>query len=106
MTDLTQNAYQLKPPEELSAPGNGEWILIPIRNNGSREAAVTLSGTASWSGKVQGTNSTREDVIAGNAVAVDWPNGEISSVTNRVLFNFTAVRQVNVSGTTKLEVNA
>ena len=106
MQDMPGNAFQLSPPEVLDSPGNGEWILIPYNRNGQREAAVTLSGTASWSGRVEGTNSPVSDVRDDTAVAVAWPDGTVNAATNRILFTFTAIRQVNITGTTRLEVNA
>lgn len=106
MSDMPGNAFELNPPEVLDSPGNGEWILIPYARNGQREAAVTLSGTATWSGRVEGTNSPVSDVRNDTAVAVAWPDGTVNTATNRILFTFTAIRQVNLAGTTRLEVNA
>lgn len=104
--DINQNAYELRPAETLTSAGDGESVLLPIRPDGRREAAVTLSGPASWSAKVQATNSTVADVRNDTAVWFDWPDGVVSATTNRIIYNATAVRQVNSAGTSKMEVNS
>lgn len=106
MSGERRNAYELREPETLTSPGNGEWIIIPVSVDGRREAAVTLSGTSTWSGRVEGTNSPMSQVEDDTAIPVIWPDGVVSQTTNRILFTFTAIRQVNITGTTTIEVNA
>lgn len=90
--------------ETLSAPGNGEWILIP---NGSISISAALDAI-SGSGKVQATLDL--EAIRNNTAPsgiVDWTPGSISgAVDSDVLNPAIAVRQVNASGTTILTIVA
>ena len=106
MAGERRNAYELREPETLTAAGNGEWIIIPVSVDGRREAAVTLSGTSTWSGSVEATNSPLSQVLDDTAVAFAWPEGVVNTTTNRIIYTATAVRQVNNAGTTTIEVNA
>jgi hypothetical protein len=49
----------------------------------------------SGSGKVQTTTSLREDLEAGNAVWMDWTNGEVTTLTQDSAVAPNAIRVVN-----------
>ena len=89
--------------ETLSAPADGDTILLPDESGRMDSVMVSLVVTAGG-GKVQYTISNRADVIAGNAVWYDWDAGAVVANTTDVMYHVSAVRQVNTSGTTKLEV--
>jgi len=89
--------------ETLTETGNGEWVLT---QNGIENIGVTLKVTAG-SGKIQHTHSTKEEIAAGTETAIDWEDGVVTSSTASTFFNSVrAIRQVNTSGTTKLEYYA
>ena len=85
--------------EELSSPGNGAWILKP---NGTSGMGVTLS-ISSGSGKVQATTDSIDKVINDTAEGVDWDLGTVSGTVQDTAIQLTAVRQVNISGTTTIK---
>ena len=86
--------------EELGAAGNGKWYLMP---KGVLGGSVTLE-VVSGEGKIQFTTSPVAKVKDGSAVAVDWPEGSVTSTTANSFNPVTAVRQVNASGTTRLHL--
>jgi len=88
--------------EELTSPGNTDWILKP---NGTDGMGVTLE-ISSGSGKVQATTSSVDDCIANTAVAVDWDLGTVSGTVQDSCIQVTAIRAVNESGTIKLHAVA
>jgi len=90
--------------DTLSSSGNGNAVIIPP---GVDSVQVALMPTAG-SGKIQATLDKYEDVIDDpDAVDwVDWPSGVIAIGTQDSVNPPTAVRQVNVTGTTKMNVVA
>lgn len=88
--------------ETLSSPGNGVWIKNP---NGILGSAVTLE-ISGGSGKVQATTSLMSKVDADLAVGVDWAQGVVTGTIQDYVIPVTAIRQVNVSGTTKITVRS
>jgi hypothetical protein len=88
--------------EVLTSPGNGAWILKP---NGTNGMGVTLS-ISSGVGKVQATTDSIDNIINGSAEGVDWDLGTVSGTEQDSAVQLTAVRQVNISGTTKIKVVA
>ena len=89
--------------EELSAPGNGAWIFIPA---GAKAVVCTMSFPGGGSGKVQTTTDPVLDVkddVAG-ITAADWVDGTVMVTTSNVCAPVTAIRQVNVSGNSKLTI--
>jgi hypothetical protein len=89
--------------ETLDAPGNGKYILIPANIKG---VSVTLGLDAASTGKVQASTSTIYDIKDDNAIWVDWDYGIVSSTSQDYMLPATAIRQVNLSGSTKLELRA
>lgn len=89
--------------ETLESPGNGEWILVPA---GITSINCTLYFSGGGSGKIQTTSSSIEKVNANNAVAVDWPHGEVSDTTQDTTSPVTAIRQVCVGATSILALRA
>jgi len=87
--------------ETKSSPGNGQWILKP---NGTIAMGLMLAVTGS--GKVQATNSSIDEIEAGTEIAFDWPQGIVIINTVDEVTQVTAIRQVNISGTTILLVTA
>lgn len=88
--------------EELTSPGAGHAILFPT---GIENIAVTLTPSGG-SGKVQATTSSIERIKEGLAIWVDWDAGTVTASTQDYCSPVTAIRQVNVSGDTLLEVRA
>ena len=86
----------------IAAPGNGDAVLIPAS---VRQISVTLKVTAG-SGKVQTSTSTVEAVVAGTADWVDWDHGVAIATLTDVCSPVTAIRQVNASGTTQIQMRA
>ena len=90
--------------ETLDTPTNGDWILIPT---GVQSVAVTLDAT-SGSGKIQVSSDSLYDITNDTATKVkDWDAGLLTgTLDNDVFFPCTAIRQVNISGTTSIGVRA
>jgi hypothetical protein len=84
--------------ETLAAPGNSDWILVP---KGKSTVSVALNPTAG-SGYVEYTLSNVATVKTGSPVAVIWDAETVTTYTDDVLFKVTAMRLVNVSGTTQM----
>ena len=88
--------------EILTSPGAGDYILVPA---GVNQIAACLSFTAG-SGRLETTVSKKADVIADTAIWVAWPHGDVSVDTQDVCSPVAAIRQVNVSGISKMELRA
>lgn len=88
--------------DELSAPANGDSVLIPTT---VKSVAVTLE-VSGGTGKVQATTSPISDVQNDTAVWIDWNAGEVAATTQDGIIPATAIRQVNTAGTTRLLVRA
>lgn len=90
--------------ETLNATGNGQWILIPT---GVQSVAITLDATLG-SGKIQVSSDSLIDIKNNIASKViDWDAGIVTNaLSNDVFFPCTAIRQVNISGTTSIGVRA
>lgn len=88
----------------LSTASNGDTVIIP---ENIKNISATLEIT-SGSGKIQTTTSLLNDVInnPGSVVWVDWDMGVISTTEQDSCLPVTAIRQVNVSGTTKMILRA
>ena len=97
----TGSKYQFT--QNLTAPGNGEWIIID-----KRFIAVILSSTGD--GRVEITtgsltNIQNDTVNAGSIVA--WSNGDIGvSIQATNIPECMAIRSVNISGNTDMTVSA
>jgi hypothetical protein len=88
--------------EQLDAPGNGMWHLVPSGCQSIQIMLFPIEG----SGKIQITMDRVNNVKNGIACFVDWDNGIVDSTTTEAVMPVTAIRQVNVSGTTKLTMRA
>jgi len=88
--------------DALAAPGDGDAVLIPP---GSLDVQVTLIPTAG-SGKIQATYDPYADVLADpDAVNwVDWDAGVVAAITQDSVKGPSAIRQVNVSGSTVMTI--
>lgn len=91
--------------ETLSTPGTGDVFLLPD-GSGKIDGLLVNLIISSGSGKVQYSLSTREKIIADNAVWKDWDSGVITATTDDVFYPVSAIRQVNISGITTIEVRA
>lgn len=89
--------------ETKTTSGNGNIIMLP-NETGKYDSVMCSLIISSGTGKIQTTISNRADIIAGIANWIDWDYGAVSSTTTDVFFQVAAVRQVNSSGTTKIEV--
>ncbi len=89
--------------EELTGALTGKWFLVPS-NIGVISAVLFIATTGN--AKLQTTNSSDEDVKADNADAVDWPSGSVTSTTTDSVRAVTAIRLVNASGTSKIQLRA
>ena len=88
--------------ESIATPSDGDWILIP---DDIRSVAVALNVTTG-TGKIQTTVDSVAKVQAGTATPIDWDDGVVAVDTADVFAPVTAVRQVNASGTTEIQVRA
>ena len=88
--------------DSLNSASNGDTVIIP---DNVRFVSVALLITAG-SGYVEATISKLADVLAGTGVWVVWDKGTITSSAQDSCIPVTALRQVNVSGTTKLQLRA
>lgn len=89
--------------DSLESPGEGPSMVVPV---GVKNLEVFFTVENGGIGKVQHTVSTQEDLIAGQAVWIDWDIGEIGENSQDSSTPVTALRQVNVTGTTTLTVKA
>jgi len=89
---------------DVAAAGNGNWIIIP---DNIRSVNAVLEITAG-EGKLQTTKNKIADVIAGtDIVAIDWKLGSvIATAEDEHTGRVTAIRMVNISGTTRMLLNA
>lgn len=89
--------------EELVAPGNGEWFILPAKNTNS----VILSSTGN--GRIEITNASQADINNDTVPAteiVPWSNGNIGvSIMSAAIIQGSAFRQVNISGTTHMSLS-
>jgi hypothetical protein len=95
-----KNTFDYK--ETLATPSNGKSILIP---EGIEIVNVDFIVGSGGSGKVQATNAPMDDIIAGTVPETDWfdsPHGVVQGSWQDKIDRPNAVRQVNVSGTTKI----
>lgn len=99
-TNSESQQYGWQISEVLSAPANGNSYITP---NGCDIIGFTLEIAAASSAKMQITFSSVEDIQANSAVWVDHPSGVVAvSLTDTIDSSVSAIRQVNVSGTSTL----
>lgn len=102
-TNKTKGSAIWEGENSKATPGNGNTFLL-IDLAGKVESWLVSLVVTSGTGKVQYTNSIRSKVLAGTAIWYDWNDGVVAANTNDVFFNVSAVRLVNVTGTTLIEV--
>lgn len=90
--------------EKLSEPGDGNIFLLPDNAGKVESYLVNLIPSPGSSGLIEYSLSNREDIIAGNGIWKTWDSGIVTTTTDDVLFPVSAIRQVNISGTTTLEL--
>lgn len=93
--------YEAK--ETLESASTGNTILLPDGTGRFRKILVAFILTAGG-GKFQFTYSNRADVIAGDAVWFDSADGAVVASITDELYHVSAIRQINTSGTTTLEI--
>lgn len=98
----TPNGFEYK-GVALSSAGNGPSVIIPTQ---IRTVSVRLLVSGSSSGNVQYSLSTLAEVLADTAIWQEWDSGVVTAHTTDTANPVTAIRQVNVSGTTQLELRA
>ena len=90
--------------ETLSSAVNGAAVIIP---DSVKNISVTLVITGGGSGKMQSTTNKLADVISDTGVVwVDWDAGVIAATAQDAMLPATAIRMVNVSGTTRVLIRA
>lgn len=77
-----------------TTPGAQEWIMLP---DDMAPCGVTLSGSGAWVGKVEFTDSPPDVVLAGTAVAQDWPLGTLTAVTGSAAVQGATAVRANVT---------
>ena len=90
--------------KEMTSPGDGASVIIPTT---VRNISITLeidSGSANF----EATTSPIAEVLAEDAsvVWIPWDNGEVAFTVQDQMVPPTAVRQVNVSGVSRLLLRA
>ena len=83
--------------EILEAPGEGAWFIIPAGCNSIQMTLIPTNG----SGKLQTTTDKVNEIKYGNPSAIDWPSGVITDPKQDYCLPVSAIRQINISGTTK-----
>jgi len=81
---------------------NGDTVIIPVNIKSIQATLIIAAG----SGKIQTTTSSVAKVIAGTETWVDWDLGVITSTDQDSCMPVTAIRQVNASGTTTMQLRA
>lgn len=90
--------------ETLTSSGNGDSVIIP---DCVSKISVTLEITGGGSGRIQATTNLLQDVLDDNNVVwIDWDNGVVAASTQDAMEPATAIRVVNVSGTTRIMARA
>ena len=94
---IKNNAWEYD--DQLSSPGNGNTVIVPA---GVTVISVTL-GITTGSGKIQTTTNLLDDVISNTGIVwQDWDDGVVTDNTQDYTSAVTAIRQVNVSGTSRM----
>jgi len=84
----------------LSSPANGDSVLIPVT---AEKIIATLYVSPGGNGKIQTTTNKIADVKTDtNVVWVDWDSGSVDSTVQDSTLSVTAIRQINVAGTTRM----
>lgn len=82
----------------LSAPGTGEWFLVPYK---SASVVVSIDCTAG-TGYIQTTNDLYDKIVDNTALAQNWPWGTAAITREEVCEGAKAIRLVCVSGTVRM----
>lgn len=92
--------------QELTGAVTGDWVIFPLfddKGNKLTRLLYTLSPTGGQ-GRVEVTTDSEEDVKAGIAIPTNWPQGNVTVLTQDDSVPVTAFRLVCVSGTVRLSV--
>ena len=93
--------------EKKTSPGLGAAFILPDQAGFIDSWLLSLvMQTPGASGLIQYTISDRAAVLSDRAYWYNWDAGTVNENTNDVLYPVVAVRQRNISGTTKIEVRA
>lgn len=96
---ITKTRFSYK--ESIASGATGDSVMIPP---GQGEVNITLAPTGT--AKLQYSQDTMQAIKDGSADWFDWPDGEVSSVTNKVMSNtVSAVRGVSITGTVTLHIS-
>lgn len=99
-----KDSYAWEVREQLDEPGEGVWFLIPSGCESIQLMLAPLDGDGS--GKIQITMDKVNSVKYDDPCYIDWDNGIVTETTIEALMPVTAIRQVNVSGSTILTMRA
>ena len=104
----TKEYFDLRPVSAITGASTGDWVRIPVNQNGERVVNVTLAGDSTWSAKIEVTNYPIDLLEAGTGTpdVQDWDAGTVSAITSRGVAYFSAIRHVGVAGTSRMTVNA
>lgn len=99
--DPRKEAFQYS--ETLASPGNGKWILRPA----AKFIMSAILKPETGSGYIEVVIDELEKIENDTADNImTWPEGIVTGITQGTFTNVKALRQVNVSGTTILTVEA
>ena len=88
----------------LSAIGNSQWIIIPVR---TPLIACTLEVSNNAKGKIQATTDIISRIKDGSAVGIDWDIGESFFNAQDLCEGASAIRLVQtLPGNTKISVRS
>lgn len=86
------------------APGNGDIYKIPSKSGAFSQCAIMFD-CRNGKGNIKYTISSIESILSGSAVWETWDNGETTNtIKSLVTTPITGIYQINVTGTTRLEV--
>lgn len=95
--DREKDEFAWRQEYTLSAPADGDSVLVPTGIVNVNAAIFIATGE----GKIQFTFDTKAKVEADTANWFDWDAGNVTAPTTSSFFqDMTAIRGVNVSGTT------
>lgn len=96
------NQRRFEYTESLNSAGIGNVIICPPNVKGETVTLEVIAG----SGKVELSTDPLNIVLAGSGIFTDWSAATVTSTTQTYIAPITALRMVNVSGTTKIKVIA
>lgn len=102
-SDPRKEAWQYE--ETLSTPGAGKWIRRPPQK---MIMSAMLGFPGGGEGRIEAIISNEEDIIDDdpNLNFMSWPEGNVTVIAESTFTGVKAIRQVNISGTTVITVEA